>query len=197
MKESFINKSVDLIKQYNSQYTENDYERIRYGLEGIYLTVSKLIIIIVLSVILKITKELILVLLFFNIIRFPAFGVHADKSTVCLITSAVLILGLTYLFYKINITLSIKSIISIICFFNYPLFAPADTLKRPLTNKRKRKYRKIFACVLAFIYTLIVIFFDNNISTAIFTGLVLEAIMINPLTYKLYGMPYNNYKKIV
>jgi len=34
-------------------------------------------------------------------------------------------------------------------------------------------------------------------SNIILTALILEAILINPLMYKLMGMPYNNYKKIV
>ena len=197
MKESFLKSSTKFIKKYNSNYTDEDIEKIKYGLEGLYLTITKIVIIIILSLILGITKELLLVLLFFNLIRFPAFGVHADKSITCLITSVLLILGFTYLFFNINIALNIKVLICIICFIHYPLFAPADTIKRPLTNKRKRKYRKIAACIMALIYCVIVLLFNNIISTSILIALLLEAIMINPITYKIYGMPYNNYKETV
>ena len=86
MKEKFLNDSVNLITRYNNTYTEDDIDKIKYGLEGLYLTVTKLIIIVLISIILGIFKELILVLIFFNIIRYPAFGVHADKSIICLIT---------------------------------------------------------------------------------------------------------------
>lgn len=197
MKESFIKNSVNLIRKYNSNFTDDDYEKIKYGLEGIYLTFTKMIIILIISILFDITKELLLVLLFFNTIRFPAFGVHADKSIICLITSAILILGLTYLFYNIPLSYICKVIIIIISFIHYPIFAPADTVKRPLTNAKKRKYRKIASCVVAFIFSIIAILFDNTIATSIFIALILEAIMINPITYKLYGMPYRNYKKFV
>ena len=87
MKELFLKNSVTFITKYNPNYTSSDIEKIKYGLEGIYLTITKLIIILVLSIFLNITKEIIFVLLFLNIIRYPAFGVHADKSSTCLITS--------------------------------------------------------------------------------------------------------------
>ena len=108
MKEVFLSNSVELITQYNNNYTDEDIEKIKYGLEGLYLTVSKLIVIFLIAIVLGFFKELLLVLLFFNIIRFPAFGVHADKSSTCLITSMVLILGLTYLMINISVNINIK-----------------------------------------------------------------------------------------
>ena len=49
MKELFLDKSIELIQQYHDPYTEEEIELLRYGLEGIYLTVTKLVIIILLS----------------------------------------------------------------------------------------------------------------------------------------------------
>lgn len=198
MKESFMSNSINLITEYNKNYTEEDIEKIKYGLEGIYLTVTKLIIIFFISIILGFFKELLIMLIFFNIIRFPAFGVHADKSSTCLLCSTILILGLTYIMINVSLGIKVKTLISIICFINYLLFAPADTIKRPLTNRTKRKYRKIASCICALIYiTSILIIKNELISNLILTALILEAILINPLMYKLLKMPYNNYKKIV
>lgn len=195
MKEVFLENSVAFITKYNKNYTEEDIEKIKYGLEGIYLTFTKLIIILFLSILLNIFKETLLVLLFLNIIRYPAFGVHADKSSICLISSIIFILGLTYLLLNINVTFYSKIIICLICLTNYFLFAPADTVKRPLTNPKKRKYRKIASCLLAIIYILLIFILNSNVlTTTIFTALIIEAIMINPITYKILGMPYNNYK---
>lgn len=196
MKEKFLNNSVSFITKYNNTYSRDDIDKIKYGLEGLYLTVTKLIIIILISIILGIFKELLLVLIFFNIIRYPAFGVHADKSITCLITSTTIIIGLTFLIINIPIPIINKIIISILSFIDYLLFAPADTIKRPLTNKRKRKYRKIASCVVSLIYIIIIFTIKNNlISNTILTALIIEALLINPCIYKLLGMPYNNYKK--
>ena len=192
MKEKFLNDSVNLITRYNNTYTEDDIDKIKYGLEGLYLTVTKLIIIVLISIILGIFKELILVLIFFNIIRYPAFGVHADKSIICLITSTTMIIGLTFIMINTTLPITNKIVISILCFIDYLLFAPADTIKRPLTNAKKRKYRKIASCI-----ALIFIIKDRLLSNIILTALVIEGILINPYMYKLLGMPYDNYKKSV
>lgn len=194
MKEVFLNNSINLIKKYNT-YNETDIEKIRYGLEGIYLTITKLIVILVLSIIFNIFKEIILVLVFLNIIRYPAFGVHADKSSICLITSILLIFGLTLLISKIYISNTIKIILCIICTMDYLIFAPADTIKRPLTNPKKRKYRKIASVILSVVYSIAILLINTRIiSNTLLISLVIEAIMINPLTYKALKMPYNNYK---
>lgn len=194
MKEVFLNNSINLIKKYNA-YNETDIEKIRYGLEGIYLTITKLIVILVLSIIFNIFKEIILVLVFLNIIRYPAFGVHADKSSICLITSILLIFGLTLLISKIYISNTIKIILCIICTIDYLIFAPADTIKRPLTNAKKRKYRKIASVILSIVYSIAIFLINTRIvSNTLLISLIIEAIMINPLTYKALKMPYNNYK---
>ncbi len=196
MKEKFLNNSVAFITKYNKNYTEDDIDKIKYGLEGLYLTITKLIIIAFIAIILGIFKELILVLIFFNIIRYPAFGVHADKSIICLITSTTIIIGLTLIMTQITLPIINKATICLLCFIDYFLFAPADTVKRPLTNAKKRKYRKIASCITAMIFIILIFTIKNNqISNIILTALIIEAILINPCMYKLLDIPYNNYKK--
>ena len=198
MKELFLKKSVDFITKYNKNHTEEDIEKIKYGLEGLYLTITKLVIIFLIAIIFNFFKELVIMLVFFNIIRFPAFGFHADKSITCLIISTTILLGLTYLMINISLNITSKVLISILCFTDYILYAPADTVKRPLTNKKKRKYRKIASCICALIYiVMIIIIKDMIISNLILTALIIEGIMINPMFYKMFGMPFNNYKKMV
>lgn len=196
MKEKIINKSVNSICKYN-KYSDLEVEKIKYGLEGLYLTIYKLIIIILLSIILGFFKETLLVLLFLNIIRYPAFGVHANKSLVCLISSILLILGVPYLIFNIKINFVIKIVISIYCFLNYLLFAPADTVKRPLTNKKKRVIRKVFSCIFSIVYIILIFLLNNNLySNAILSALIIETVLINPITYIILHTPYNNYKKV-
>ncbi|MGN1000572.1 MAG: accessory gene regulator B family protein [Bacilli bacterium] len=198
MKEIFLTNSVKFITKYNPNYSDDDLDKIKYGLEGLYLTFTKLLIIALISLILGIFKEVVLVLIFLNIIRYPAFGVHADKSITCLITSILTIVGLTFIMINTPINTFSKSIISFLCFIDYLLFAPADTVKRPLTNAKKRKYRKIASCIVSIIYIILIFLIkDELISNIILTALIIEAFMINPYIYKLLGMPYNNYKKIV
>lgn len=195
MKNMFLTNSVKYITKYSNNYTDIDLEKIKYGLEGIYLTITKLIIIIILSIIFDILKPIILVLIFLNIIRYPAFGMHADKSSTCLISSIIFIFGLTFTISKFNINIYVKSAICILCFIDYLIFAPADTIKRPLTNAKKRKYRKLAASILSVTYIIMIFIIKNQlIVNTLFTSLIIEAILINPITYRLFKMPFNNYK---
>ena len=96
--------------------------------------------------------------------------------------------------YSITITLPVKIAICIITFICFILYAPADTVKRPLTNKRKRILRKIATCIIAVIYSVIIVIFNNNdISIYLLSGMIIETNLILPITYRIYGMPYRNY----
>lgn len=195
MKKKLMGAMMNNIKKNISQLNEEQLEIIEYGLEGLYLTFTKIIIILVLSILLNIVKETLLVLLFYNTIRLFAFGLHAKNSTACLITSLTLFIGGTYLAIYLNISLLVKIILSSICLILILIYAPADTEKRPLINKKKRKRFKILSIITSLIMTIIIIYLHNNyLSNFMIIGFIEATIMILPITYKLYGLPYNNYK---
>ena len=74
-------------------------------------------------------------------------------------------------------------------------YAPADTEKRPLINKKKRIIYKVLTLVITFIYLVISLILKNQtIINALYLSTILETIQILPITYKLYGVRYNNYK---
>ena len=196
MKEKFLDFTINFLKQ-NNTYSENEIKKLRYGLEGIYLTITKTIVILIIALLLNFLKEIIILLLLFNIIRYFSFGFHAEKSGECLILSMFNFLLVPYIFLKLNTSLFVNLIICGICLVLLLIFAPADTPKRPLKNKKKRIIRKIITFVIGIIYTFLVIVFKNNyISQLLVCCLIATAMVVNPLTYWLFGQTYNNYKKI-
>ena len=75
------------------------------------------------------------------------------------------------------------------------LYAPADTYKRPLINSKKRKIYKISSIFISLVYIIFIfIFKDNVISNYLFMGLLAASMMIHPVTYRMFQLPYNNYK---
>ena len=194
MKDNFLKTNINFITKYFN-YSDEDLEKISYGLEGIYLTITKLIVLIVLSLILGIFKEAIITLLLFNIIRYTGFGFHAETSFECLILSIVLFVLVPFILIKINLANSLIYLISSLCIISYLLYAPADTPKRPLLNKKKRLIRKILTVLIGLIYILLIYLFNNSfIKELLLSSLIIEAIIINPLTYKIFRQSYNNYK---
>ena len=197
MKEVFLNHTMNFIASNQKDLNQEDKEKLAYGLEGLYMSITKLVIIFLIAFLLGFIKEFIITLIFFNIIRFPGFGFHASKSVVCLIASTLLILGLPYLFTNIEVSLTIKIILCIVSVITFIICAPADTWKRPLTNKKKRIIRKVVACSLAVIYSILIIVFNGyEISNLLMAALLIETILISPIMYLIFKEPYRNYKKV-
>lgn len=193
MKKFLISKCMNYIKKH-TDYNKTKLAEIKYGLEAIYLTISKLIIISLLTLILGIFKEMIIYLIIYNIIRMPSFGLHATKSWICLLTSSILFIGIPYLSKILTIPLFIKLIIGIVGICLMFKNAPADTKKRPIVSKKRRKVYKTISTILALIFTVLsFIIKDNYISNCFIFALVMQNAMISPLVYKIFKLPYNNY----
>lgn len=186
------------IKKNKSDLNEEQLEIIEYGLEGLYLTIIKIIIILLLAIVLDILKETVLMIIFYNVTRFFTFGLHAKTSTACLITSLLLFIGGTYLATYLQIPLIVKIILSVTCLILICIYAPADTEKRPLINPKKRKRFKIQSIIISIIMGVLIIYLnDSYISNFMVIGQLEAVIMILPITYKIYGLPYNNYKSYI
>ena len=194
MKEKFLNSSIKIITN-NKKCTQDEIDIISYGLEAIYLTITKTVVILGLAFCLGIIKEVILLLITYNIIRSQAFGLHATKSSYCLIASLFLFIGGALVCKYVIIPRIILIIGSLICNACLLIYAPADTYKRPLINAKKRKRFKILSSLLGFAYTFIIIFKNNYfLNNYLFIGMILAVLMILPITYKTFNLPYNNYK---
>ena len=194
MKKWFLESSINLIKK-NKNYSDDEIELIEYGLEGIYLTITKAIVIFGIAIALGIFKEVIYLLISYNLVRSQAFGIHASKSIYCLISSLTMFIGGAYLCKYLVIPLWAMIIITIICIICLILYAPADTVKRPIVNTKKRKRFKYLSTLIGIIYLILfIVFKNNNITNYILFGLIFEVIMILPITYKIFNLPYDNYK---
>lgn len=194
MSSLIINKTISFIKNH-SDYSNTELNKIRYGIEGVYLTITKIIVVLLIGILFRYTDVIILMLLFFNILRFFAFGLHAKKSWQCLILSILGFNILPLIFMKTGTTSSfIIIIIGIISIISFLLFAPSDTEKRPLTNAKKRFIRKVLSIIVGTIY-IILAFKIKYLMIPILCSLIIESIMINPICYRILGLKYRNYKK--
>ena len=195
MKKLIINKCMELVTTYNKDLSQRDIDKIKYGLEGLYLTITKLIFIIIVSIILGIWKETLLLIIIFNGIRLTAFGVHAKRSIDCLISSTLFFILFPIICIKLTIPLIVKVILFIPLTVLIGIFAPADTEKRPLINKKKRKIYKILSIIISIIYmTIAIVIKDNTLSNCFIFAIVIQIIIMLPITYKIFGVSYNNYK---
>lgn len=196
LKKAILNRSLIFIKKYKN-YSDEELQKLKYGLEGIYLTITKIILIFILSILLNIFKEVLVLILLFNILRYFGFGFHAKKSIECLILSILIFILMPFVLLKINFNNSIFLVISIICTILLSIFAPADTIKRPLPRTKKKIFRKFVTIILSIFYLLIGLYIkNNNLKILLLSSIIIETILVNPITYRIFRQPYNNYKKV-
>ena len=194
MKEIVINKLINIIKKYNDIDNTKLLE-IKYGLETIYLTIVKTIIFIVLAYFINTLTQLLYFILFYGILRLTGFGVHAHKSLHCWISSILIFVLIPILIKYVSIPEYLLYVVTLLTIILFCLYAPADTPKRPLINKKKRIIYKLLTIIIGIIY-FITIIMNNNITTinSMFYSLVLESFLVTPIAYKIFGVSYKNYK---
>ena len=194
MKEAFINNSLKIIKTYYQQYSNEKMEELKYGLLGLYLLITKSIIIFAIAIYLKIFKELLIFTIAYNIIRMPSFGMHAPKSWICLVSSTTIFIFSSFLCKSIIIPINFKIILGIIGIILIYKNSPADTKKRPIINKKRRKIYKIISTSLAITYSVLSILINQNFLANVFIiSLLLQCVFTSKTIYKMCKEPYDNY----
>lgn len=193
MKKKLLLSCETLIRKY-CHYDDIKIEEIMYGLEGAYLTITKLVILVILACIFKIFKEFLILLFFYNLLRKNCFGLHATKSIYCLLTSIIMFIGMPTLAKYIIFPYYLKIIIGILTTILIYKYAPADTHKRPLINFKKRRKYKLISTITSLCYLILIVLDIPFITNYLMMALIQIVIMIHPITYKLFKLPYDNYK---
>lgn len=180
----------------NTSTSEEDLEKIDYGMQIIIIDIYHSILLFVSAYFLGIFMYTLIAYVFFAILRTFASGVHANSTLTCCIVSFTFFFGNVYLSLntpKNIVVISIVFLVSLILIF---LYAPADTEERPLVSKKLRKSLKIKSALVVIIFYIAALLIKSNVYANLITYSVLEeAFIITPLAYKLFNKKYANYKK--
>ncbi len=192
MREFVVKKTLSFIKKYYPKYDNNKIPEIKYGLESIYILITKSIVILMVAFLLNIINELVVFLLFYNFVRLFSFGVHAGKSWICLAISLILFIGLPFLGKAIYMNLMTKSLLGILSLILMFIYAPADTIKRPIISKKRRIFLKYVSVLISILYVVLSLLIkDSYVSSNLILALLLQCFIISPLSYKVFDQPYN------
>ena len=194
MKKKFLSYSLKKIKEKYPDMNDIKLDEYRYGLEGLYLTFTKLLFIFPMAIILGVFKEMIILLIFFNILRKSAFGLHATKSWICLVSSSIIFIGIPMIAKNIIIPYIIKIILGLFGIILIYKYAPADTIKSPIIKETRRKKYKKISTIKCIIFTFLYLIIRNELlSNIIILSIWIEIFIILPITYKIFHLSYNNY----
>lgn len=195
MKDLVVKHCMNIVN-YKNEYDEEKLAIIKYGLEGLYMQISKIVVIMIISAILGIFKEMVIFLLIYNVIRTTSFGLHATKSWICLLSSTLIFIGFPIICKYLVISKYIKLVINIIVIGFIFKNSPADTYKRPIINPKRRLFYKYISTFIVIIFAyLSILISDNFISNCFVLAPLVQSFMIAPTIYKLFGLSYNNYLK--
>lgn len=193
MRDRLISKLMFVISK-DSSLDMVKLEEIKYGLETIYVLISKFLVIFGIALILNIVKELLLFIVFFNLIKSVSFGMHARSSKSCLIASTIVFISIPIISKFIlipNIMLALLFSFNLILMYKN---SPADTIKRPIINPKRRLVFKYLSIFITIIFGFISILISNSfISNSLLFSITIQNFMISPLAYKIFNLPYNNY----
>lgn len=194
MRNFIIDKQLRIIQKYN-HFDEEKLVIIKYGLESIYILITKMIVILTVSYLLGLIKETLIFLVCYNFIRMPSFGLHATKSWICLVSSLLVFIILPFGCKIIQIPIYVKIIMGLIGLIFIVKNAPADTYKRPIINKHRRLFLKIISSIVALCMIIFSFFIKNQfLANSLLVAIILQCFMISPTVYQIFKLPYNNYK---
>lgn len=197
MKDLIIGKQLNVIKKYND-FDDEKLSIIKYGLESIYILITKTIIILLVSYLLGLLKQTVIFLVFYNFIRIPSFGLHATKSWICLVSSLLIFIILPFICMIITIPTYLKVIIGLIGLAFIIKNAPADTYKRPIISKKRRLFFKICSSIVTITMIIFALFIEDQfLANSLLFSIILQCFMISPTVYKFFKLPYNNYKRYI
>ena len=190
------NTCLNFIKN-NTSKSEEDLEKIYYGIQVVVLTASKSILLFTIAYLLGIFKYVLIAYVVLSFARNFASGVHLNSTLKCIICTFTLYFVNVYLSLNLSTNIIIRSIIFIISFLLILLYAPADTEYRPLVSKKLRRDLKIKSILVIILSYTVMLFIENNVYSNLITYAFFEgSLLITPIAYKLFGMKYNNYKNI-
>lgn len=166
----------------------------RYSLEGIYLTFTKIFVITLIAALLGLFKEYIWFVLLYTPIRSVSFGWHANTTKECWIVSILAFILIPYTFSIITINIITKIVLLTFSLLAFAMYSPADTKKRPIVNKKRRLMFKVVSLIIGLFYSYYSLSHSNLISNLMIASLLYQSILISPLIYKISHQEFNNYK---
>lgn len=186
---------INSVKPYVSDKSDDDWDIAKYGLNLFFMELYKLPIVFGLAYYFGVLKYCILVYILFGTIRGYANGLHMKSGKGCLVYSCVTFFSIIYISKYLFINLSLKLLISCIIIYFLYKYAPADTEAKPLLNRSKREKNKKISIFIGIVYISVAfIISDKVISNILLLVLILECVVIHPITYKIFKRRYNNYE---
>jgi len=176
--------------------SEIEYLKAKLGIESILLNISKFFIIYACAIRFQTLIPTVITHLAYVSLRKFSQGLHAKSSLVCTIVSLFMFVAIPYMAQDVIINRWLIFLAFVVSTYLFWKYAPADTEKSPILGVKNRLELKLYTIginvLLMYVaLTLIMPMFR----TLITIGMLMQVIMVLPITYKILGRSYKNYEK--
>ncbi|HYF75237.1 MAG TPA: accessory gene regulator AgrB [Candidatus Nitrosocosmicus sp.] len=173
------------------ELSEQKLAEINYGIAVFITNAYKLLFVFILALLLGIFNYFMIAFMSFGALRTFASGVHAKGEWTCLPLSTLFFFGIVYVGLAVKLDIYMISILFALCFAAVLRYAPADTEEKPIVSRKLRRKLKIMSCLaLAALYLVSVYTLGTSTASIITFAVLVETILILPVTYKLAGSMY-------
>jgi accessory gene regulator B len=189
--DALSNKITSAVTQNMKDIDEEKAEVINYGLNILIYQVLLTGLIFALALITGIFKYVLISVIVYASIRIFAGGAHARTRIRCSISSIFTFLLIPVASKYLQIDSIIPAIAALgINLITMYIYAPADTLERPIISKQIRTRQKVKSIVVVaaiFIVSLVVRRFDIMVYNLIIITSLFPSFMLTPVAYKMFG----------
>ena len=181
MTDYFVKKLTALLK--TDSMSDYEKEILEYGIWATFLNLPKTILVIYAAKKLKLLKPLMLIFLFYGMIRNYSRGIHAKTPWACFVAGTINYLGMAYLSTVLRVPQKVYHAIFAFCFVVYYRYAPSGTEVNTV-YKDQIKPMKIRSLLTVLVYYFVGLK-NGLIRNVVMLSLLSQSISILPMTYKI------------
>lgn len=174
---------TDMIADMHKGLSEDEIEKINYGLMILISNSFKLFVILLIAALLGVFKLALITFFVFGILRTFAGGVHAKTSLQCLLSVMFIYFAVIYGAIYIPCTNLEKFLLFTVNIVLIMLFAPADTVEKPIIGEKHRRNLRYMALATMLILYVISLFSTEIVSKVIIFASFAECLTITPVAY--------------
>lgn len=169
-----------------------DFEQIlEYALGGIIQTVVKTTLTIVAAYFLGILIPVLMIFLFYGILRAFSHGIHTKSGLSCTIWGVFIYLGGGWLISIYSMPLALSILIFAVSSLIYLKYAPCGTELNPVGEQEAIRKQNIIRSILILLAVTMVFNKNSIVHNAILFSMFAQAINILPITFKIFGQKGN------
>ena len=162
----------------------------------LYINASKFLLLLVSALLFGVLPHVVIFALAYGAMGRFSFGIHIESSIGCTIWGLIYYLSSAFLSMHLAFPLGIKLAFMIFCGIAFVLYAPVETVKRPIPKRRRKEY-KVKSCLALLVITLTMLSIHR--SHAVYSNLLCMAaiwrsINVLPITTHIFRRIEKNEK---